>query len=162
MKIFLNTVGGKEGFVNIIVTAYVAPCNLVSLCERFEKPAASLFKAEDLKSENIFFQKFGPLSRIRHYSTSQTSASLFIVASNSRRIWIQFETAFHRFASGAQRKNQQRLNTQSLDMHSKGVSVSSAIAYIFVLVIMAANPLDRTILFPYNLPFWETLPVRVS
>jgi len=139
----------------------VAPCYLVSLCERFEKPAAFLFKAEDLKSEDIFFQKVGTLSRIRHYSTSRTSASLFVVASNSRRIWIQFETAFHRFASGAQRKKP-ATSEYPVSWYAFKRSVSSAIAYIFVLVVMAANPLDRTILFPYNLPFWETLPVRVS
>jgi len=36
-------------------------------------------------------------------------------------------------------------------MHSKGISIRIAIAYtrirVFVLVVMAANPLDRTILF---------------
>jgi hypothetical protein len=55
MKIWLDIAGGKEGSFNIIFTAYVAPCYLVSLCERFEEPAASFFKAEYLKSEDIFF-----------------------------------------------------------------------------------------------------------
>jgi hypothetical protein len=90
MKIALDNAVGKEAFVNIIVAVYVAPCYLVSLCECFEKPAASMFKAEGLKSEDIFFQKGGTLSRIRHYSTSRTSASFVVIASYSRRIWIIF------------------------------------------------------------------------
>jgi hypothetical protein len=57
LKITLDTAVGKEAFFDIIVDVYVAPGYLVSLCERFEKPVASMFKAEDLKSEDIFFKK---------------------------------------------------------------------------------------------------------
>jgi hypothetical protein len=56
MKIALDTAVGKEAFINIIVAVHVAPSYLLSLCERSEKPAASMFKAEDLKREDIFFQ----------------------------------------------------------------------------------------------------------
>ena len=82
--------GGKEAFIIIIAAVHVAPFYLVSLCERFEKPAASMFKAEDLKREDFFFQNLGTLSMIRHYRTSGTSASFFVIDSYSRRIWILF------------------------------------------------------------------------
>lgn len=57
MKIALDTALGKEAFVNVIVALYVAPYYLVSLCERLEEPAASMFKAEDVKKRGHFLSK---------------------------------------------------------------------------------------------------------
>jgi hypothetical protein len=105
MNIALDTAVGKEAFVNIIVAMYVAPCYLVSLCESFEKPAASMFKAENLKKRGHFLSKTWYIiynTALQHFAkVSKLRLHRFILKKSLDSI---FEAAFHRFAIGTQRK----------------------------------------------------------